>query len=75
MHTTTTELQDNLKNIMLAIERNESVIVMNHGKPKAEIRPISRRFHSDVRKHPFFAMSKEQISVEKEINQLRGERY
>jgi len=75
MHTTTTELQHNLKNIMLAVDRNEPVIVMHNGKPKAEIIAIAHRSQSNVRKHPFFAMSSEQISVETEINRLRADRY
>jgi len=75
MKTSAAELRYNLKDVMLAVDRNESVTVMYHGKPKAEIRRIAHPSQSDVRKHPFFAMTDNQMSVEEQMDQLRGSRY
>lgn len=75
MQTSAAELRYNLKDVMLAVERNESVTVLYHGKPKAEIRAIARPSLTNVRQHPFFAMSDHQLPVEEEVDQLRGLRY
>ncbi len=75
MQTSAAELRYNLKDVMLAVERNEPVTVLYHGKPKAEIRPIAHPSQSNVRQHPFFAMADDQMSVEAEMDQLRGSRY
>lgn len=75
MQTSAAELRYNLKDVMLAVERNEPVTVLYHGKPRAEIRPIAHPSESNVRQHPFFAMIDDQRSVEEEIEQLRGSRY
>lgn len=90
MQTSAAELRYNLKDVMQAVERNESVTVLYHGKPKAEIRPIAHPSQSNVREHPFFAMAVDEPSigeqavgeqavgeetVEAVMDQLRGSRY
>jgi len=75
MQTSAAELRYNLKDVMLAVERNEPVTVLYHGKPRAEIRPIARQSQSNVRQHLFFGMANDQMSVEAEMDQLRGSRY
>jgi len=75
MQTSAAELRYNLKDVMLAVERNEPVTVLYHGKPRAEIRPIAHPSKTSVQQHPFFAMSDDDEPVEAVMEQLRGSRY
>jgi len=64
-----------MKDIMRAVERNEPVTVLYHGKEKAMIRPIEKAFESSVRSHAFFGMNKDDIAVEIVMDGLRDGRY
>ncbi len=75
METSAADLRYNFKDVMRAVERNEPVTVLYHGKPKAEIKAIVRPSQKKVAAHPFFGMSDAETSVEEEMLKLRGLRY
>ncbi len=60
--------------LMRAVERNEPVTVMYHGKEKAMIRPSEQTPTSSVRSHAFFGMNQDGVAVESVIDGLRDGR-
>jgi len=75
MKTNAVDLRRNMKDIMRAVERNEPVTVLYHGKEKAMIHPIGKTSASSVRSHAFFGMNQEDVAVATIINGLRDELY
>jgi len=75
MKTNAVDLRRNMKDIMRAVERNEPVTVLYHGKEKAMIRPIEQTSASSVRIHAFFGMNEDDVAVETVIDGLRDGRY
>jgi len=75
MKTNAVDLRRNMKDIMRAVERNEPVTVLYHGKEKAMIRPIKKTSASSVRSHAFFGMNRDDVIVESVIDGLRDKRY
>jgi len=75
MKTNAVDLRRNMKDIMRAVERNEPVTVLYHGKEKAMIRPIEQTSASSVRNHAFFGMNEDAAAVETVIDGLRDGRY
>jgi len=75
MKTNAVDLRRNMKDIMRAVERNEPVTVLYHGKEKAMIRPIEQTSASSVRSHAFFGMNEDAAAVETVIDGLRDGRY
>lgn len=71
------DLRYKMKNILRALDRNEDVTVLYHGKEKAVISPLhDPPGHTRVMDHPFFGMkSTTDKSVEKTMERLRGGRY
>ena len=62
--------------ILKALERNESVTVLYHGKTKGIIKPARERSGSKIKDHPFFGMvGDNETSVLDELDQLRRSRY
>ena len=62
--------------ILKALDRNESVTVLYHGKVKGIIKPVKEKSQSKVKDHPFFGMSKKsEQSVLAELAALRKSRY
>lgn len=43
--------------VLKALERNETVTVLYHGKVKGIIKPVSDSIKSSVSEHPFFGMN------------------
>lgn len=62
--------------ILKALDRNESVTILYHGKVKAILKPVRGKSLCKVKHHPFFAMSMEsEKSVLEELENLRKPRY
>ncbi len=62
--------------ILKALDRNESVTVLYHGKVKGILKPVREKCVRKVKSHPFFAMTKEsEKSVLEELETLRQSRY
>jgi hypothetical protein len=70
------DLRYKTKDILKALERNESVTVLYHGKVKGIIKPVREKQVSKIVEHPFFGMtSMHEGSVLEELDNLRKPRY
>lgn len=70
------DLRYKTNDILKALERNESVTVLYHGKVKGVIKPAREKSISKVKEHPFFGMHKEyEETVLEELENLRKPRY
>lgn len=62
--------------VLKALERNETVTVLYHGKVKGVIKPFSEGSTSSASKHPFFGMHRDATtSVRDDLEQLRKARH
>ena len=70
------DLRYKTKDILKALERNESVTVLYHGKVKGIIKPAGEKPSLKIGEHPFFGMHRErEESVLEELENLRKPRY
>ena len=70
------DLRYKTKDILKALERNESVTVLYHGKVKGVIRPAKEKSALKVKKHPFFGMAcQPEMDVLEELDSLRKPRH
>ncbi len=70
------DLRYKTNDILKALDRNESVTVLYHGKVKGIIMPPKKRTESRVKDHPFFGMNSEKDeSVLEELEGLRKTRH
>ena len=70
------DLRYKTNDILKALDRNESVTVLYHGKIKGIIKPARKKSTSKVKDHPLFAMYKNsEQSVLEELENLRKPRY
>lgn len=70
------DLRYKMKDVLKALERNESVKILYHGKLKGLITPCRKTVEMKVKEHPFFGMNAhDKISVSEQMDKLRGGRY
>ena len=69
------DLRYHMKEILQALERNESVEILYHGKHRGTIIPKLTREDISTQSHPYFGMSRSKKSVAKQMEELRGDRY
>ena len=70
------DLRYKTKDILKALERNETVTVLYHGKVRGIIRPAKEKSVMKVEAHPFFGMDiKPDKTVLEELASLRPPRY
>lgn len=69
------DLRYRMKDVLKALERNETVDILYHGKPKGVITARAGGRRGKVADHPFFGMRRGGGSVEREMDGLRGGRY
>ena len=70
------DLRYKTNDILKALDRNESITVLYHGKIKGIIKPAREKSTCKVKEHPFFAMYKDSDqSVLDELENLRKPRY
>ncbi len=71
------DLRYKMNDILKALERNEEVTVLYHGKVKGIIVPTKKEENRKMSEHPFFAMSAAdgQESVQQTLDNLRKSRY
>ncbi len=75
MKATVVDLRYKMKKVLKALDRNEEVTVLYHGKAKGVIVPVERE-DKKIKDHPFFGMSsKETLSVPDTLKDLRKPRY
>jgi len=77
MKATVVDLRYKMNDILKALDRNEEVTVLYHGKAKGIIIPAKGQVLKKIKDHPFFGMSAKNIqkSVLDELNDLRKSRY
>ena len=70
------DLRYKTADILKALDRNESVTVLYHGKVKGVIKPARETPSTKIKNHPFFGMLKESDeTVLKELENLRKARH
>jgi antitoxin (DNA-binding transcriptional repressor) of toxin-antitoxin stability system len=70
------DLRYKMKQVLKALERNEKITILYHGKEKGILIPHRNKKKIPVKEHPFFSMyKKEEKSVETQMEELRGSRY
>ena len=77
MKASVVDLRYKMNDILKALERNEEVTVLYHGKIKGVIVPPKREDNKSMTDHPFFGMSsaETQKSVLGTLADLRKPRY
>ncbi|MDH5693444.1 MAG: type II toxin-antitoxin system Phd/YefM family antitoxin [Gammaproteobacteria bacterium] len=76
MKASVVDLRYKMNDILKALDRNEEVTVLYHGKVKGVIVPSKERSSLKVENSPFFGMlSNEDKSVAEEMEELRGGRF
>lgn len=76
MKASVVDLRYKMKNILKALDRNETVTIMYHGKEKGIIIPSTLSTDLRVSQHPFFGMRAidNTKSVEDVMEELRSSR-
>ncbi len=70
------DLRYKTKDILKALERNESVTVLYHGKVRGVINPVKEKSVTKVKDHPFFGMTgKSEGTVLEQLENLRKPRH
>jgi hypothetical protein len=69
------DLRYRMNEILKAIDRNEEVTVLYHGKVKGVLKPKISAGGKRISDHPFFNMYPSKKTIRKEIAALRGDRY
>ncbi len=77
MQASVVDLRYKMKHILQALDRNETVTIMYHGKEKGRIIPTSSSPQISIHQHPFFGMTADDTStsIEATMEELRGNRY
>lgn len=75
MKATVVDLRYHMNDVLKALDRNERVSVLYHGKVKGVITPASDAGHGHITDHPFFGMRKDIASVAETMRALRGGRF
>jgi len=76
MKATIVDLRYKMKEILRALDKNEQVEILCHGKLKGILSPIMKNTRKRVKEHPFFGMTTDtSISVEQNMAKLRNNRY
>lgn len=69
------DLRYKTKEILMALEKNESVTVLYHGKVKGVIKPVNEKPRIKVKDHAFFGMNRDhEKTVLEELDELRTPR-
>lgn len=75
MKATVVDLRYRMSDVLRALERNEDVGILYHGKTKGVIRSCRTRQGGKVSAHPFFGMRKSRDTVAAQMENLRGGRF
>ena len=76
MKASVVDIRYKMNEVLSALDRNESVEILYHGKTKGIIKPVITRNRQSVKEHPFFGMCKRsRETVEASMDKLRGGRY
>ncbi len=77
MKATVVDLRYKMNDVLKALDRNEKVTVLYHGKVKGIIVPVNRKEQGKIKDHLFFGMlsGENDIATMDIINDLREPRY
>ncbi len=75
MKASVVDLRYRMREILKALDHNEEVMILYHGKVKGVIKPKRSRTRGRIVEHPFFNMYRSKKSVGEEMTDLRGGRY
>lgn len=75
MQATVVDLRYRMNDVLKALDRNENVDILYRGKKKGVLIANAKRSETKVSAHPFFNMRSSSVSVETEMESLRGGRY
>ena len=76
MKASVVDLRYKMSSIIKALDRNEVVTILYHGKEKGVITPVIRPMKKTLSNHPFFGMKAgEKDPVGETMNRIRGARY
>ena len=77
MKATIVDLRYKMKDVLKALDRNETVTVLYHGKVKGVIVPAETQGQKKIMDHPFFGMSSRyrKKTVLEDLTDLRKSRY
>jgi hypothetical protein len=75
MKASVVDLRYRMNEILKAIDRNEEVTILYHGKVKGVIKPKLSRARRRISDHPFFNMYSSKQTVQEVMANLRGGRY
>jgi len=77
MKASVVDLRYKMNDILKALERNEEVTVLYHGKVKGVIVPAKKEQYKSMVKHPFFGMlsGDNKKTVLDTLSELRKTRY
>lgn len=76
MKASVVDLRYKMKDVLKALDREEAVEILYHGKLKGKILPVSSQKDIETTDHPYFNMApREEKSVEETMEDLRGGRF
>jgi antitoxin (DNA-binding transcriptional repressor) of toxin-antitoxin stability system len=75
MKASVVDLRYRMSEILKAIDRNEEVTILYHGKVKGVIKPRITASRRRILDHPFFNMYQTKKGVHELMADLRGARY
>ena len=75
MKASVVDLRYRMSEILKAIDRNEEVTILYHGKVKGVIKPKISGGRGRISDHPFFNMYPSKKAVREVMADLRGGRY
>ena len=75
MQATVVDLRYRMKDVFKALDRNEDVEILYHGKVKGVLKAEQSLSKEKISDHPFFNMQPALDSVDDEMDRLRGGRY
>ena len=76
MKASVVDLRYKMNDILKALDRNEKITILYHGKIKGIISPIFNKKNKKVCEHHFYGMyKKDKTTVEQEMDDLRRNRY
>lgn len=75
MKASVVDLRYRMNDVLKALDRNEEVQLLFHGKVKGTLRSDPAGRAGSVREHPFFRMTPARGTVKEEMDALRGGRH
>jgi len=75
MNASVIDLRYKMNDVLKALDRNEDVTILYHGKVKGVITSRDKTVSNKVTEHVFFNMSNTKESVDEQMTRLRGGRF